>query len=313
MLFPSVGPAQMSSLAPRVFGLDDDWLPYLNNEGYVVIGNVLPPQTVEKIQTEFAREWNVVSPNFDWTDKATWTSGNSPIMWNKGMAYSSGFGQARFQWLLRTHPAIQEPWRRIHGTDELVVSYDGFSVFFSPTQKPGNWLHVDQHWSEEDLSIQGAYNFIGSTEKSSGFVVVPRSHVAYRPDTKPSSNGFKPIPEDDPHRKDAVKLLVPANSIVLWNSKTIHANIGMTKGTPVRFDRLSSYICYFPKSSRSEKILERRIAGYENGDNCGHFATRHQVKRHPFGTKARYEAKGFIDLVPDLEEGAIPEARRALI
>lgn len=303
------------SIKPELFEIENEseWKDYLEQEGYVVLKNILSKERKEEYFKLFVKDWNYVSPNFDFHNKSTWTIDNSPMMWNKGMIYSSGLGQSDFQWALRTDERIISIWEKVHETKNLVVSYDGFSVFLSKKQKPKIWLHVDQNHKDKIYSIQGAYNFLPVTDESAGFIVVPKSHKTYNIDIDKKKQ-FIPIELDNEHVKKAVKLLIPENCFVLWNSKTIHANIGMSNKIKDNLNRLTSYITYFPKANRSEEILKKRIEGYKNGDNCGHFAIRHNIKKHPYGLKSRYEAREFNNIIPYLdEEGNIPQERLKLI
>jgi ectoine hydroxylase-related dioxygenase (phytanoyl-CoA dioxygenase family) len=299
---------------PTLFkiGNTEGWKSHLVEEGYAVIENILEKSRYEEVFKQFAADWKSVSPNFDFHDKSTWTTDNSPMMWGKGMVYSSGLGQADFMWDLRTNERIIEIWEQIHGTRELVVSYDGFSVFLTREQKPKMWLHVDQNQKDPIYSIQGAYNFLPVGENDAGLIVVPRSHMTYTVDV-PENRQFILIDPEDAHVERAVKLIIPANCFVLWNSKTIHANAGMEKPKTVELNRVTAYIAYFPKADRSEIVRKQRLAGYRNADNCGHYATRHDVKRHPYGLKKRYEERAFIDIKPRLNKDEIPAERLALI
>ena len=167
------------------------------------------------------------------------------------------------------------------------MSYDGFSVFVSRKQQSKFWLHIDQHPQDKLYSVQGAYNFLPVGEADAGLLVVPKSHKTYT-DAPAKAKQFILIDPKDEHASRAIKLIIPENCFVLWNSKTIHANTGMGKPKNLEINRLTSYICYFPKSLRSEEVLQQRLAGYKNGDNCGHYAIKHNVKQHPFQSKKYY-------------------------
>jgi hypothetical protein len=214
-------------------------------------------------------------------------------MWNKGMVYWNGLSQSDFMWSLRTDPAILDIWHRLHETKELVVSFDSFSVYLSNKQKSQSWLHTDLKFNSEIYSIQGAYNFLPVTETSSGFVVVPKSHKTYKIDKKTKTN-FSQIDIDDPHNDKAVKLIIPENCFVLWNSKTIHANTGISDKKLIKdLNRLTCYITYFPKSLRPADIFEKRLIGYKNGASCSHYAIDFNQKQHPYGVKKVYDARCF--------------------
>lgn len=300
---------------PELFEMDDEinWKKYLDNEGYVVLKNILNHDEIFTYMKTFIQEWKFVSPRFDFSDKSTWINDNCPMIWNKGMIYSNGFGQSEFQWSLRTNPKIISIWEKVHNTKDLVVSFDGFSVFLSNSQKSKSWLHIDQNPKSNLYSIQGAFNFFEVTKDSAGFIVVPKSHKTYNPDVDEKKNYIQ-LDDSDINNILLKKLIIPENCFVLWNSKTIHANIGINKNIKDNFNRLTSYITYFPKEYRSEEILKKRIQGYKDGDNCGHYAIRYNVKKHPYGLKNRYEKRGFNHIKGKLDEdGNIPKSRMKLL
>ena len=285
----------MNTFAPELFETQnsEQWKKYLDNNGFVVLHNILPKETMIKYFKLFAKDWKYVSPNFDFNNKETWTPTNSPMMWNKGMVYWSGLSQSDFMWSLRTDLNILDIWHRLHETKELVASFDAFSVYLSNKQKSQPWLHTDLKYNSEIYSIQGAYNFLPVTETSAGFIVVPKSHKTYTIDKKSKSN-FSQIDKDDPHNDKAVKLIIPENCFVLWNSKTIHANIGISdKKLTHDLNRLTCYLAYFPKSLRPDNIFKKRFIGYKNGSSCSHYAIDYNVKQHPYGVKSVYESRNF--------------------
>ena len=317
--------ANINTYIPDLYDKEDiyGWKNALNKDGYVVIKDILDGDSYLKGYDLFKQAWNEVSPRFDFTDKSTWIPENSPMMWDQGMITWNGLGQSDFQWHLRTNENIINIFKNLHETDELVVSFDGFSVFLTPEQKSRMWLHIDQNphkpLVKECESIQGAYNFFSVGKDDAGFVVVPGSHKTYLPDKELyRGRQFIQILEDDPHVEKAVKLLVPKNSFILWNSYTLHQNVGMRnllnelsdvmdrdntdydtgdddddesrdKITDMVSDmvsvkpinRLTSYITYFPKRLRSDIIYRHRLSGYYLSHNCGHYATRHDKKQPP--------------------------------
>jgi len=267
------------SYKPEIFSITDEnkWKSYLDEYGFVVLGNILDNETYTELFKQFYIDWNTITPNFNFHDKNTWTEFNSPINWNIGMISGYGSAHAKFQWGLRTNNNIIDIWKKLHNTDELVVSYDGFSFFCSPEQEPNIWLHIDQNPKDNLYSIQGAYNFLPVNEDDAGFVVVPGSHKTFFVDV-PEEQKFIPVEHDDIHVDYAVKLLIPQNCFVLWNSKTIHANTGMSKTKDVELNRITSYISYFPKEQRTDDIYQERLYGYFYAENCSHYAIAHHVK-----------------------------------
>ena len=312
------------TFAPPLFSVKDNpryWRNYLANEGYVVLTDILTSDGQEQLYDTFKKEFTEVSPKFNFQDPSTWTIENTPAMFGKGMAIYNGLGQSDFMWQLRTHPNIQVPFKTLFNTNNLVCSLDGFSIFVSPDQKSKSWLHIDQHPKNDIYSIQASYNMFPVNAEDAGFLVVPKSHKTFKPETKNKADWF--VVDQETFQEKAVKLLIPGNCLTLWNSKLIHANAGMVKpkknkGVPLeqpsRINRLTAYVTFLPKSLRPEPIKELREETYKNGKTTSHWSNRCEVKTYPYGFKKLYESRGFNTLVPRLTEtGDIPPERLNLL
>ena len=147
-----------NSFEPKLFDISENWLDFLDTEGYVVIRDIISESKNIELVKIFKNEWCKVSPKFDWNDKSTWTTTNSPIVWGKGSAVFNGFGHSEFMWKIRSINKVQIPFKKIYKTDKIATSFDGFSVFISNKQKSNKWLHQDQRSNDKRLSIQGALN-----------------------------------------------------------------------------------------------------------------------------------------------------------
>ena len=292
----------------------DGWKAFLEKEGYVVIKDMIDGPQIEELFDQFKKDWTDVSPKFDFGDKTTWGIENTPMMYNKGVAVFTGFGNSELMWKLRLNSDIQSLFKHIHRTDDLVVSLDGFSVFLSSKQKSNPWLHVDQHPTNPIYSVQGAYNFNAVSADDAGFVVVPGSHNTFvPPPTKTNKDWI--IVDPEAFGKVAVKLCIPENCFTFWNSKLIHANTGITKKkkTP-EFNRLTAYIAYLPKTLRDDATRKQRIQAYLDSQTTSHWANKCQIKRYPWGFGPRFETRGFIPLKASLtDDGKIPEERLKLL
>ena len=322
--------------SPPTFTRDqtDDWKKHLDEEGYVVIRNILSPIDHNNIFYTFMKDWGHVSPGFDIADTKTWNIDNCPLIYGKGMGVFNGFGQSDFMWNLRLNKNIIDLYKEIHSTDELVVSMDGFSVFVSEEQQTKSWLHIDQNPCNPIYSIQGAYNHLPIGENDAGFVVVPKSHKTFTPDVSHKRDWIMHDNQEE-IKKESVKLLIPGNCFTLWNSKLIHANKGMTKKKKIKkkekkekkdkkdkkeeqkirqFNRLTAYITYLPKILRSEDVLGKRICAYRTSETTSHWANKCELKRYPFGFGKRYKERGFGNIVARLnKDGDIPADRLELI
>ena len=281
-----------------------EWLNHLQTEGYVVISNILNINDYNTAVSLFKTDWCSVSSKWDWNDSTTWEN-NMPVVKKTGQAMFSGFGQSDFMWFLRTRPAFQDCYSHIHNTNNICVSMDGFSFYCSTTQKPGSWLHRDQRSSDLSYSVQGAYNILPVTETSAGFICVPRSH---REIYENGNRDFVPSVN-----RDCIKLIIPSNCYVLWNSKTIHACSGMAQRSPKHINRVTAFITYAPRNSLDGTVRTARMCAYRDGKACSHWAHRCEIKRYPNFFKKTYESKGFGEIVPTLCEGEIPSERSMLI
>jgi len=307
----------MNNLTPITFEIDDftNWQKYLVEEGYVVIKDILSLEEHDTVFNLFENDINSVSSAFDISDSSTWKIENTPLMYGKGMGVFNGFGQSNFMWELRTNPKIQNIFKKVHNCEEIVTSLDGFSLFVNKNQKSKSWLHIDQNPVNTIYSVQGSYNLFEVGEQDAGFIVNPKSHLTYKPEVKHKKDWIMVGQEE--FIGSATKLVIPKNCFTLWNSKLIHANVGIPKTNQTsqeRINRLTAYITYLPKEKRSQEILIKRIEAYKNGKTTSHWANKCELKTYPFGFKTRYESRGFLNIIPKLEEnGEIPMERLNLL
>lgn len=277
----------------------DQWSKHLDEEGFVVIRNMLSAEELKTGLDLFKKDMSTISPKFSFEAQENQNISTTPCIYSKGMMVYNGIGQSNSMWFLRTNQKIQEIFKTIYKTDELVTSLDGASIFVSGEQKSQSWLHIDQNPKNKMYSIQGAFNYLPVKSKSdAGFVVVPGSQKTYTPTVSHSKDWI--VCEDQPVDK-SVKLLIPENCLTLWNSKTIHANEGMEKSKR-GLNRITCYVTFLPKSLRSEETRRKRINAYFISGTTSHWANKCELKQYPYGFKSRYEARGFGKIVPKYDE-----------
>jgi hypothetical protein len=302
---------------PELFTIDDvsNWQNHLLIEGYVVIKDIISQKNANTAINMFKDEISYVSPNFDWNDKSTWITNNSPLIWSKSSVMYNGFGHSNSNWYLRLNSHVKDAFSKIYGTNELATSFDGFSLFISDKQKSTPWLHQDQRPTDMRYSAQGILNLLPCGIDDAGFICVPRSHIDYTPPDQNYNRDWILLPDEHPYQKEAIKLLTPERSLILFNSKLVHANTGICKKHPrgIHMNRLSSYITFVPKARQTPEIIQQRVQGYLNGIACSHWADRFEEKTLPFRIKDRYLARNFNDLVPLTHNGHIPKERLELI
>ncbi len=314
MSYPTYTPQTFNCLTQS-----NEAIQFLETNGYVVFSDVLTSSEKTNFFNSFKEDMSTLSPNFSTTDSNTWIIKNYPGMFGKGMCVFNGIGHANFMWDIRTNSTIQGIYKKLFNTEQIVSSFDGCSIFCSNKQRSKTWHHVDQNPKNTIQSYQGSYNYYPVTEKSSGFVVAPRSHSEFVPEVTHSKDWIMLDKESEWHSK-VVKLLIPDNSFTIWNSKTIHANSGMDKKyVNTELDRLTCYVTYLPKSLRSNHILEERINGYIGGFTTSHWANKYEPKRYPFGFKKQHENKELGTIKPLLIDSdgskmeSIPSIRLEII
>ena len=290
---------------PEVFSLSQNWSEYLKKNGFVVLTDIITPHQQETALNMFKKDLSQISPQFNWEDPESWNSTNTPIVWGKSSAVFNGFAHCDTIWYLRTQSKAHQAFSQIYDTTELAVSFDGMSLFVSKKQKSPPWLHQDQKASDQRLSVQGILNLLPCGEQDAGFICVVGSHKSYQ--APPSKTDWVMLPRDSEYYNQAVKLLTPERSLILFYSKLIHANTGTTKTSP-GLNRLSAYITFVPKSRRSDSVYTQRVQGYFSGECCSHWADRYEPKKIPFYIRKKFQ-NNFSELAPTTINGEIPPER----
>jgi ectoine hydroxylase-related dioxygenase (phytanoyl-CoA dioxygenase family) len=236
----------------------------LQEKGYCVIENVLTTEEVEQAKTYFY----------------SWLNSNSQIkkIHNKvsphGIIKHFQVGQQLHAWFIRTRKAVQNIFKGIWKTDELVVSYDGTCWISSDTKKKDNlWTHTDQAPNKKGLTCyQGFVALTDNTERT--LVVYEGSHLLHEAYAKEknlnSSKDWQLIDKDYLDKIADKKRVLPvkAGSLVLWDSRTFHQNQYGTKPE----ERVVQYVSFLPRSGLTPKMQEKRKKYFEDLRTTSHWA-----------------------------------------
>lgn len=198
-----------------------------------------------------------------------------------------GLPHGRFAWACRRHPNVRRCYEVIHGTDALVSSCD--NSFFAPGASleqttNRNWPHVDhnrhdvQFYDEDGLCMsdwevyQGiVYVWDATTSHASTTVVWCGSHLdaynALMADPDMGKRGRKgshfsqlayarsadtKAALNTGWRQMARRMPMPAGSMLLWNSRTVHQG---WSGGP----RLAQPVCWEPAIRRNAVMRSRKL------------------------------------------------------
>lgn len=195
-----------------------------------------------------------------------------------------GLPHGAFAWESRLHPRVRRVYEAIHGTSDLVSSCDNSFFACGASRKASenrNWPHVDHN--KHDVSVEDAegcpigdwdvyqgilYIWPSTEERCSTTVVWTGSHTDVYEELMSgsvfSSKGrqgrhfamLSSVGNTSPLMPQwcaaARRVPVPAGSLLLWSSRTMHQ--GWTGGP-----RLAQPVCWEPAARRSELVRERKL------------------------------------------------------
>ena len=240
----------------------------LKEKGYCVIDNILSQDEIDTSLIYF-REWVESSEQFKKLHSKV-----SP----HGIIKHFEVGHQKHAWYIRTREKVQNVFREIWNTNNLVVSFDGTCWMPINQEKHRDtiWTHSDQAPNKKGVCCcyQG---FVSLTEnKERTFVVYEGSHKLYENyceiyNLSHTKNWQKIEPEYLSKIQDKKRILhVKAGSIVIWDSRTFHQN--QYGNNSIKEERIVQYVSYLPKKGRSEKMKEKRLKYFNSKRTTSHWA-----------------------------------------
>ena len=222
----------------------------LETDGYVIIPNILNESEIE-IALDYFRDWlKSLNSDYEWMNP-------------HGIFKFHQVGHQRHAWYLRTRPAIQDVFRFLWETDDIVSSFDGSCYIPKSLSKRDTvWTHTDQAPASEGLKCY--QSFVSLTDnKERTLTVYKGSHLLHQRYFKErgitSTKNWHKIDKDylDTIQNTREVLHVPRGALVLWDSRTFHQN---QYGCPGSEERIVQYICFLPQnnSGNSESIKNKR-------------------------------------------------------
>lgn len=226
-----------------------DYQRELEEKGFVVIENILSPEEIVEARRNFD----------DWLNSNEQIKRLHNIISPHGIFKHHEAGHQRHAWFIRTRPSVQDVFKRLWNTDDLVVSYDGSCWLSSDVKKKDNiWTHSDQAPNKKGVHCyQGFVTLTDNVTRS--LVVYEGSHKLYEQYCSEKNlthnKDWQLIDHDYLHSIADKKRVVSAKagSLVLWDSRTFHQN---QYGNPE--ERIVQYVCFLPKEKRSKKMFEKR-------------------------------------------------------
>lgn len=270
------------------------WPEYLRLHGFCVLKNVLPAADFKQVEDTFWREIAHVVPGLSRESPATWKFPRDP----RGIAREWGLPHSDFAWSVRVHPRMKRVFSLIHGTEDLVVGMDSVKLDDCEAHGPGvPWLHRDQLKDVDVYSIQSIFTFYEVGPEHAGTILIQDSHAEEYPwddeqDGVPllrargrQRNSVKlPKEMQEEFMARAIKPYVPDNGLILFDSRTIHANAPSSvvrwrqeaqqrhpRPTLPRPNRVGVSVAMCPRARRSEACRSRKMRVYMNQGSTAHW------------------------------------------
>ncbi|KAL7555032.1 hypothetical protein ACHAWF_018613 [Thalassiosira exigua] len=254
------------------YGDDDAVLASFREDGYVVVTGVLSPAEVDAALDELWTSPNLLG-KFDRDDPTTWSDPTWPQQDGGRNFLSSRDAHAdASNWDVSSSPRQLRVQKLLWGREDLIASGPGRWGVMRPSgveprwRTEAGWLHWDHNpWTKPGFShVQAIVCLTDATPTSGGFACVPGFHRKFRMwgddhpkgtlvvDGKAIDDSYGdgqpfPVPDDDPCQRDVVRVLAPAGSMILWDSRTPHQNV------PNVDDRAFRVVLYCTWSSRPRR------------------------------------------------------------
>ena len=230
--------------------------------GYVVIPNILNSDEIESVKSKF----------FDWKRQVNIDNFHDKMDPHYIYKYHE-IGHQEHAWIIRTNPKIQNVFKYLWNTNDLVVSFDGCCYIPSECKKKDKcWTHTDQSSKKKGLfCYQGLVSLTANKERT--LVVYEGSHLKHEEYFKDrfitDNKDWNLIDFDYLNSiKNTRRILnVPSGSLVLWDSRTFHQNqLGKSDE-----ERLVQYVCYLPRSLSTQNNRIKRIKYFEERRTTSHW------------------------------------------
>lgn len=189
--------------------------------------------------------------------------------WRSRNGYPTGFirgcAHTGFMKTLRKDKEIRKIFQELLGSLDLVHGYDG-AYYTEALDNPILPPHVDQNPDDDTICFQGALQLFGD-----GISVWPQPPFNAREFLKNKKHGkdaFISVPDAERY---LVTLKVPAGSLIIWDSRTIHTN---SSGP-----RACLYISFADKKNVSKDALIK-LKEFKKSKECSGHDPRYPRKLH---------------------------------
>lgn len=273
----------------------DQMMAQLEDQGYVIVPDVITTEQCDQLYQGFWDWLTAMNPQLNREDRKTWTKDNLPLN-TKGLIQHTNVAFQRFT--VDAHMWLKPLFKELWGTDQLWSSFDGVS-FTTKGKKPTfksveDWrdrawdktaVHVDQT-TPGFMSVQGGLAVLDQHEDQHVFVCVPQSHkyheelLALGPADKQLHWEIQNEAQIAFMKEKGLKqtrVPLKRGSVVLWDSRLVHASAPHCKTAPEDSTRLQIFVCMKPAltdEAEVNKEMATRKRAYEEGRVSKHSADK---------------------------------------
>jgi hypothetical protein len=208
----------------------------------------------------------------------TWINEVNPQYETHGCIKRHEVGQQTFMWNTRCRKEVQEPFKKLYGTEDLVTSFTGLGYFAKGVVKKAHfWMHTDQAPKfQEFRCIQSAVSL--TSNKLNTFMCIPGSHLFHKKyfeskSVKDLGKNWQVLesPEDyERHtgqKYNEVVVPLEAGDMIMWDSRLFHQN---RQGHDE--ERLVQYISFMPKRGRNPTQYAKRMKYFKTRRTTSHWS-----------------------------------------
>lgn len=280
----------------------DDAKKTLEKYGVCIIPDVLTPEECAAsldnmwiMLEQMSAKWDVP---IDRTDPNTHDL--SYVIPVRHMLIQHTISHCEFPWAIRQNPSVVNVFKTLWNCEDLVTSFDGVSVHFPPERNGkgwhkgddnGGWLHCDQSFSNEELECyQSWVTPVDVNKGDATLVYLEKSHLYHAEFAKTiDKEGKGKLPAwrkltaeeisvyTDTYGCKIRKVICPAGSMVIWDSRVIHCGQQAMKSREQPNIRSCVYVCMVPRSLCTKANKRKRKLYYETQRTTNHNAAAPKV------------------------------------
>ena len=280
-----------------------DWHADLLDKGYAIIPGVLTENECQTLETGFWDYWEHLTGGRLHRERPdTWKTVYDYYPNHGMLCQHFSIGHMPEIWNVRSHERVKRVYETIWGTKDLTVSFDGASSGFAPEitgrgWHRNHWLHLDQSPHRNGFEcVQGWVTACDTGPGDGTLTLLEGSHKLHgafakrfglHGDKKYRSDWLKLESEHLDWYKaqgcQQINVECPKGSMVLWESRTVHAGRSAVKGRANRRNRFVAYISMMPANLLTPRERLKKQRACLEGRMTSHWAAS-RVKlfaKHP--------------------------------